>query len=66
MKGDVDTGNKKWDDARKRYATALAKCDSKVTGPIDAAVSKMDKLIKIKDWDKIEDKIYKANQKLID
>jgi len=62
MKGDMKQGDEAMADARKKYATALAGCDAKVTQPIDDAKKKMDNLVSRKDWEDVEDKIYKANK----
>lgn len=66
MKGDSDAGTKAFNDARKRYHTAYAGCDKKITKPFVDATDKMDALVSRKDWEDIEEKIYKENKKVVD
>lgn len=65
-KDDEKDGDAKFDDAQKYYGKALKKCAASVTDTLDQWETKMEDLTKIKDWDKLQAKIYADNKATID
>jgi len=65
-KGDQETGDKKFADAKDKYDIALHACDKKVTDPIVEWSKKWNDLESRDDWDKISKDITESQKDVLE